>query len=523
MVGQSASNYTGSSNGSATRDLTFPFLRGFFSTNPNGYDEGSGGPYIATKFSSYFARLNYVFGGKYMLTATVRRDGSSNFGKKNRWGTFPSFSAAWNIGEEPFIKDIKWWDVFKVRAGWGTTGNANVSSTASVPQLSSSGVSFDTFDSNGDYTQRIGFAQTKEIDQGLKWETSVQTNVGLDFAFLKNSITASVDYYIRDTKDLILSKTIRPSAGYNSITTNFGKIRNTGWEFALGYKKQVNRDWFFSVSATGSTNKNEAVDIGAGTTSSGATGSGWENRQVCYNGLPLGTYQGFRVDHIIQSQAEIDDLNAKAVQLHGQGSYYDKAGTGPGDFLFKDLNGDGHITNEDKEYLGDGFPKLNYGLNLSVSFRNWDASMYMYGALGQYLLSWSKCYLTSIRNENNGYYNFLSEAVKDSWTPSNPNATYPRVTRTDVGSNTRVSDFFVEKADYLKISNFQIGYSFSSNAFGGALRNARISLSIQNLLTLSPYNKFGDPEVSAGVTTTGYDGGRYPFPRTYMLGIQLGL
>ncbi|MBO6062565.1 MAG: TonB-dependent receptor, partial [Bacteroidales bacterium] len=144
-------------------------------------------------------------------------------------------------------------------------------------------------------------------------------------------------------------------------------------------------------------------------------------------------------------------------------------------------------------------------------------------ALGQTLLSWSKCYLTSIRNENNGYFNFLEEAVKDSWTESNRDAKYPRVSRTDVGSNTRVSDFYVEKADYLKVSNFQIGYNFDSKILGNVLRSARISLSIQNLLTLSPYNKFGDPEVSAGVTTTGYDGGRYPFPRTYMLGIQLGM
>ena len=522
MVGQSAGKYHGSYNSSSTKDLTFPFLRGFFSTNSLDYDAGGGAPNIQSKNLSYFARLNYAYDSRYMFTATIRRDGSSNFGRDNRWGTFPSFSAAWNLGREKFIRDLGVFDMLKLRAGWGTTGNSNVNATASVPQLSA-GATFDYFDENGDYNRLVGIMQTNEIDTGLHWETSVQTNIGLDIAALRNSITFSVDYYIRDTRDLILSKTIRPSAGFTSITTNFGSIRNSGFEFALGYKKQVGRDWFFMANATASTNKNKAVEIGAGTTSSGATGSGWENRQVCYNGLPLGTFQGFRVDHIIQEQSEIDALNAKAVELHGQGSYYDKAETGPGDFLFKDLNGDGHITNEDKEYLGDGFPKLNYGLNLSVSFRNWDASMYMYGALGQTLLSWSKCYLTSIRNENNGYFNFLEEAVKDSWTESNRDAKYPRVSRTDVGSNTRVSDFYVEKADYLKVSNFQIGYNFDSKILGNVLRSARISLSIQNLLTLSPYNKFGDPEVSAGVTTTGYDGGRYPFPRTYMLGIQLGM
>ena len=522
MIGQSAGKYHGSWNNSSTKDLTFPFLRGFYSTNSEDFDKGGGAPNIQSKSASYFTRVNYAYDSRYMLTATVRRDGSSNFGRQHRWGTFPSFSAAWNLGREQFIRELGLFDVLKLRAGWGTTGNSNVSATASVPQLSA-GSTFDFFDSEGDYNRLVGIMQTQEIDQGLHWETSVQTNLGLDMAFMKNSLTFSVDYYIRDTRDLILYKTIRPSAGFSGITTNFGSIRNSGFEFALGYKKQLTRDWFVSATATASTNKNKAIDIGAGTTNSGAQGSGWDNYQVCYNDLPLGTFQGYRVDHIIQSQEEIDALNAKAVEKHGKGSYYDMAGTGPGDFLFKDLNGDGHITTADKEYLGNGFPALVYGLNLSANWRNWDMSAYMYGALGQTLLSWSKCYLTSIRNENNGYYNFLEEAVKDSWSTANKDAVYPRVTRTDLGGNSRVSDFFIEKAGYLKISNVQVGYSFDNKILGKVFRSARLSLSVQNLLTISPYTKFGDPEVSAGVTSTGYDSGRYPFPRTFLLGVQLGL
>ena len=299
MVGQSASKSHGSSNGSSTSDLTYDFLRGFYSKDSEKYNGGSGGPSISTKFASYFARLNYSFDNRYMITATVRRDGSSNFGKDNRWGTFPSFSFAWNLGNESFIKNLGVFDVLKLRAGWGTTGNANVSATASVPQLSSSGVTFDYFDQNGDYVRYNGLAQTKEIDTGLQWETSIQTNVGLDMAFFRNALTFSVDWYNRQSKDLILSKSIRPSAGFSSITTNFGSIRNTGLEFALGYKKQFNRDWYFSASATASTNWNKALDIGTGTTSSGPQGADWDNQQVCYNGLPLGTYQGYAVDHII--------------------------------------------------------------------------------------------------------------------------------------------------------------------------------------------------------------------------------
>lgn len=523
MVGQSASKSHGSSNGSSTKDLTFNFLRGFYSTDATAYNDGWGGPYISTRFASYFARLNYVLADRYMLTATVRRDGSSNFGRDNRWGTFPSFSFAWRISEEPWMKSLTWLDNFKFRAGWGETGNANVSATASVPQVSGAGVTFDTFGSDGVFVRQNGIAQTREIDTGLKWETSVQTNLGIDLGVLNNSLTFSADYYVRDTRDLILSKTIRPSAGFGSITTNFGSIRNSGFEFALGYKKQVNHDFFFSVSGTASTNKNKAIEIGAGETTNGPDGAGWENRQVCYNGLPLGTYQGYVVDHIIKDQAEIDALNAKAVETFGPGSYYDKQSTAPGDFLFVDKNGDGHITADDKDFIGNGFVKLNYGLNLSANYKNFDASAYMYGALGQKVLSWAKCYLITLRNETNGYFNLLEDAAKNSWTESNKDAIYPRLSRTDMSGNYRVSDYFVEKANYLKISNFQVGYTFSKETLKGVLNSARIYASVQNLLTISPYTKYGDPEVSGGVTTTGLDTGRYPFPRTYMFGIQIGL
>ena len=391
-----------------------------------------------------------------------------------------------------------------------------------MPQLSSSG-SYDFFNVSGErYKRYYGLAQTSEIDTGLMWESSEQTNFGLDLGFLNGDLNISLDYYIRDTRNLILNKAIRPSAGFTSIKTNFGKIRNQGLEFNITYNKQHNRDWFIGIALNGEASRNKAIDIGTGTTTSGPTGAGWENKQVCYNDLPLGTYQGYVVDHIITSQAEIDALNAKAVEKYNEGSYYDRQTTGPGDFLFKDLNGDGHITTEDKTYLGDGFPDLTYGLNLTASYKQWDASVYMYGVFGQKILSWAKNYMTSVRNENEGYFNLLSDYAKNSWTESNPNAPYPRLTRDDMSSNYRVSDYYVENADYLKISNLQIGYTFNTSKVKKYISKARIYASVQNLLTISPYNKFGDPEVNGGVTTMGYDAGRYPFPRTFMFGIQLG-
>ncbi|MDR0972602.1 MAG: TonB-dependent receptor [Prevotellaceae bacterium] len=522
MLGQSASKSHGSSNNSSTRDLSFGFLRGFYSNDPNNYNGGGGGPWDSERFSSYLARVNYSFKDRYLLTASVRRDGSSKFGKDNRWGTFPSFSLGWRASEEAFIQKLDIFSNLKVRVGWGQTGNANVNATDAISQMNASGVAFDYYNANNDYTRIQGIAQTREIDTGLKWEANEQTNIGLDLGFLRGQLNVTLDYYIRNTKDLILSKTIRPSAGFSSITTNFGSIRNQGLEFTVNYNKQINRDWFVSATLTGSTNKNKAIDVGAGTTSSGPTGSGWTNRQVSYTGLPLGTYYGYVVDHIIRDQAEIDALNARAVELYGKGMYYDYATTGPGNFLFKDLNGDGHITEDDRAYLGDGFVKLNYGLNLQARYRNWDASMYMYGVFGQKLLSWAKFYTTTIKKEDNGYFNLLSEYATNSWTPENPNAPYVKLSRDDLPQSYRVSDYFVEKADYLKISNLQVGYTFDRNFFGADVVNrARVYLSVQNLLTLSPYSKYSDPEVNAGVTTTGYDGGRYPFPRTFMFGLQV--
>lgn len=522
MIGQSASKTHGSWNNSSTRDLRFNFLRGFYSEDPDEYNNGNGAPNMSERFSSYFGRLNYAYKDRYLLTATIRRDGSSKFGADNRWGTFPSASLAWRASEEEFIKNLGIFSNLKVRFGWGRVGNANVNATDALPQLSSSG-SYDFFNVNGErYKRYFGIAQTAEIDTGLMWESSEQTNFGLDLGFLNGDLNITLDYYIRDTKDLILNKAIRPSAGFTSIKTNFGKIRNQGLEFNISYNKQLNQDWFIGIALNGEASKNEAVDIGTGTTTSGPTGAGWENKQVCYNGLPLGTFQGYIVDHIITNQEEINTLNAKAVEIYGEGSYYDRLTTGPGDFLFKDLNGDGHITTEDKAYLGNGFPDLTYGLNLTASYKQWDASVYMYGALGQKILSWSKNYMTSVRNESEGYFNLLSDYAKNSWSTSNPNAPYPRLTRDDMSSNYRVSDYYVEKADYLKISNLQIGYTFKTNKIKNYISKARIYASVQNLLTISPYNKFGDPEVNGGVTTMGYDEGRYPFPRTFMFGVQLG-
>ena len=522
MIGQSASKSHGSWNNSSTKDLRFNFLRGFFSEDPDKYNNGNGAPNMSERFASYFGRINYAYKDRYLLTATIRRDGSSKFGADNHWGTFPSASLAWRASEESFIKNLDIFSNLKVRLGWGRVGNANVNATDALPQLSSSG-SYDFYNIDGErYKRYFGLAQTSEIDTGLMWEASEQTNFGLDLGFLNGDLNITLDYYIRDTRNLILNKAIRPSAGFSSIKTNFGKIRNQGLEFNISYNKQLNHDWSIGIALNGEASKNKAVDIGTGTTTSGPTGAGWENKQVCYNGLPLGTFQGYVVDHIIKDQGEIDGLNAKAVEIYGDGSYYDRLTTGPGDFLFKDLNGDGHITTDDKAYLGDGFPDLTYGLNLTARYRNWDASAYIYGVIGQEILSWAKNYMTSIRSENEGYYNLLADYAKNSWSTLNPNASYPRLTRDDMSSNYRVSDYYVEKADYLKISNLQIGYTFNTKKVANYINNARIYASIQNLLTISPYNKYGDPEVNGGVTTMGYDAGRYPFPRTFMLGIQLG-
>ena len=519
MAGFSASHYKRSWVNSSASDFPASNIRVISLTNDPATRETDGGLDLETKYLSYFARLNYAFKDRYIVTATVRRDGSSNFGAGNRWGTFPSASLAYRLSEEKFIKDLDIFSNLKLRVGWGQTGNAGPATNLAVNQLSSAHTMY-WFLTNGSVQNAAGVAQQKEVDTNLKWETNEQTNIGLDLGFFNNELNITMDYFIRDAKDLLLYRQIRPSTGFSNVYTNAGHIRNKGFEFMINWNKTFG-DWFVGVSFNGSTLKNEAIEVGDDIFSksgSAEDGDQWDNHSITRNGYPVGSYYGYKVEKIFTDQAEIDALNAAS----STGVYQDVT-TQPGDYKFVDLNGDGQITDADRTVIGNGYPKFTYGLNLNASWKNIDFSMNLYGVAGMDVLSYSAARLTTLNSVTGGYTNVLTEYIQNAWSEENPNGIYPRLTKTNFNQNHRVSDAYIKKGDYLKISNIQVGYTFPKKLLKPVkMEHARVFVSLDNIATFSSYKKWGDPEIGdSNVLFSGFDAGRYPFPMSVTFGLNV--
>lgn len=539
MAGNSVSKYEGSWVSAGAHSFLSPNNRLISLTTDAESINGNGGFNAEVRTISYYGRLIYSLFDRYVVTATVRRDGSSNFSEGNRWGTFPSAAIAWRVKEESFLKDVKAISNAKVRIGWGQTGNAGGIAGRSTYALSSADTKYNFYTpgagggSTGSFDRVVGF-YAPLVDTNLKWETNEQTNFGLDLGFLNNDLTVTMDFFTRKTKDLLLERQIRPSAGNTSIYTNFGQIDNTGFEFSVNYNKKLNKDWAINVAFNGSTLKNKIKKMGVDYTATctggnstysadeidgsnlgaiSGTGFNWNNHSICREGEAVGSYYGYKVAGIIKTQEQLDKAKAQ-----GQDAQI-------GDFLFVDTDKNGTLDDNDRVILGNGLPKFNFGLNLSATYKDWDFSLYTYGVLGMDILSYSKMRLS------------IMNPADDSWTPAllkdsyqnmynaetNPNGTLPRLTRLDNNKNSRISDAWVENGDFLKISNIQVGYNVPKkflSSFG--LTAVRAYVAVQNLCTISPYTKYGDPEVGQGsVIYSGLDTGRYATPRTYMCGLNI--
>jgi TonB-linked SusC/RagA family outer membrane protein len=533
MAGHSVSSNFGSRSMVRSRYMPVPTVRQIEMTQQPTSIYGTGRLNDEVNMESFFGRLNYTLMNKYLLTASVRRDGSSNFGAGNRYGVFPSASVAWRASEEDFIKDLNVFSNLKLRLGWGQVGNAGFSGDRALDQLTSSRIGYYWYSGQG-FSDAPGLAQTREIDTNLKWETNETTNVGLDVGFMNNQLSFTLDYFVRDSKDLLLNRSLRPSSGYNQIYTNAGHIRNSGFEVAATLQKPLG-DWFLNARLSASTIKNEVIDVGEPIYNTTGNGDWWVNASVTENGHPLASFYGMRVEGIFQTQAEIDALNAIAAQKGVNGGWYQAQYTAPGDYKFKDLDGDGFIsTDRDREYLGHGFPTLNYGLNLAVNYKSWDASVYLYGVAGQTILSYAYKNLTTMRSGTEGYTNILKEYAENAWTPENHSTTDQRLTRNDDNHNTQVSDVYLMNGDFLKIRNLQIGYTLPKSLLRSVLiDNARVFASAEDIFTFTSYPGNLDPELPIGnnsdfngytdsVLNTGVDRGHYPLPRAFTFGLTLG-
>ena len=493
--------------------------------------EGTGSFYRDNTMESFLLRGQYTLLKRYTLTANARVDGSSKVGENNRWGFFPSVSAAWVVSEESWMKPLTWLNSLKLRAGYGRSGNlGGIDSYMSLALVQPNGI----VSVNGAPSTTLGV--TRNANPDLKWEVKRTFNIGLDAAFFGSELVIGLDYFIRTSKDLLITRNIRPSSGFATIYTNYGEIQNKGLEFMVGYNKRINKDWGISATLTGSTLVNKVKKMGdpiynTNSDSSGqGTGDGsntgavgaadgyhWGNHSICKEGEAVGSFYGYRVEGIINNE----EMLAKA-KAQGQNAKM-------GDYLFRDISGpegkpDGILNELDMDILGNGFPSLNYGLNLGVTYKNFDFTMQMHGVFGQKIFSYSAMRLTNMFSSDDGTApNILSEAAAAAWSTSNPNGTEARLSYLDENYNMRASDAWVKDANFLKISNIQIGYNLPHEiAKKLLLQSARVYLSIQNVACISGYNKYGDPECGQGaVIYTGLDTGRYPMPRTYALGFNV--
>lgn len=492
--------------------------------------------------ASQFARLTYKFAERYILTGTVRRDGSSRFMRGNRWGVFPSVSAAWRIKEESFLKDVDFISNLKLRASYGEAGNQNIglfqyqSSYTTGKRSSNYGYVF-----GQDKTYIDGMVQAFLPNPNLKWETSKQTDIGIDLGFFNNKLMLTADYYIKKSSDFLLEIQMPAQTGFTKATRNVGSVKNNGFEFSVDYRDN-SHDFKYGVNVNLTTVKNKierlspGKDAVANLQSLGFPTTGntsWAVFSMSKVGGSIGEFYGFQTDGIIQNQAENDALNANARRLNQDDNvWYIASGTAPGDRKFIDQNGDGVITDADRVSLGSPLPKFYGGINLSGEYKGFDFNLFFNYSVGNKILNFVKRNLISMGGEGSiGLQNVGKEFYDNRWTETNPTNKYPRAVWSDVSGNSRVSDAFVEDGSYLRLKNIEVGYTLPANILKKAsISKLRIFASVQNLFTITGYSGM-DPEigqsmssstgVAGGVTASGVDVGIYPYSRFFTMGFNL--
>ncbi|WP_343592796.1 TonB-dependent receptor [Flavobacterium sp.] len=456
---------------------------------------------------SYFGRLLYDYNNKYLFSATVRRDGSSEFGPDNKYAIFPSFSAGWNLDKEAFFKENKVLNTFKIRASWGQNGNdqfgrrfAYLSTVNSTDKTYHFGT--------GDETLLVGSSPDQLANRNLKWETSEQLDLGFD-ATLFTNFTLTFDYYDKKTKDWLVLASIPTYAGATAPYINGGDVSNKGFEIGLAYRTHFGKDWNFGINANLSKNKNEVLRIanneGIIHGESNVLFQGLDEMNRVEVGKPMGYFYGLKTAGIFQNAAEV----AAGVQPNAQ----------PGDVRFVDLNGDGQIDANDKTQIGDPNPDFNYGINLDISYKAFDLTINTYGTAGGQNVF-------GIHDYTRAYTNNTTD-VLNRWTSEGTSNRVPRVTygTDDNGNYTKFSDLYIQDSDFFRIKNATIGCDLTK--LTDKLKffsKFRVYVAGNNIYTFTKY-KGMDPEIGFGNVNQswakGIDVGYYPQPRTYMMGLNV--
>lgn len=447
---------------------------------------------------SLFGRVSYDYKGKYMLVGSLRYDGSSRFAKGNRWGLFPSVSVGWNISSEDFFEPIKsWFSYLKIRGSWGKLGNQKLG--AASPFINTVYPYIPTVNSGLIYTFNgatvTGIAPTSGANSDITWETTTQLDIGLDAGFLNGKITFTADYFIKKTTDILLSLPVSAMYGLDAPVKNAGAVRNKGWEFSVGYQDGFG-DWSFDISGNTSFITNEITDLnGIGPIINGAT--------FMKEGYPIHSFYGYKVEGIFQTEEQIKN---NAEQTGGP--------IAPGDLNYKDLNGDGEIDGDDRTYLGTYTPKMTYGLNFGVNWKGVGLRVFIQGATNV------KGFITGeILGQARLESGKPTSILLDAWTPDNRDASFPRLwynyKQNDPATNP--SSFWVRNASYMRLKNLKLSYTFPEKWVQQiGFESAKIYYSGQNLLTITPFYDWVDPQAPAG--ERGYT---YPQVKVHTIGIDL--
>jgi TonB-linked SusC/RagA family outer membrane protein len=454
---------------------------------------------------SFFAKVDYDLNNKYLVSATIRRDGSSRFGPDNRWGTFYAGSLGWRIDQE-FFQESQKIDRWLLRAGYGSIGNQEIGNYGYT-----SLIGLNSYYPYGN-ARMLGSAVTSYGNSQIKWETSNQLNIGTDIELWSGKLTASLDYFRKETTDMLISQPLAASVGLiNSsfVISNNGNLLNKGFELQLGHSNSIG-DFNYSVTANGAVLKNEVTKLASGPIAKGAVGSTYLT--LTEEGYPVGSFYLYEMEGIFQNAAQI-------FTHANQGT-----GIKPGDVMYKDQDGNGIIDGRDRAHVGSPIPKVTAGLNISLTYKSWDLSVFFQGAYGQKVFS-------VLNRDIEGFYrpfNVTERYLENHWTGEGSTNTYPRASWDASGNNNLFSTRFLEDGSYTRLKNLQLGYNIPGNfvqRYG--LTAFRIYFSGTNLLTFTKFQG-SDPEMTASDNAkgsndlaNGMDWGTYPAARSYNVGVNL--
>ncbi len=465
---------------------------------------------------SYLSRLLYDYKSKYLLSASIRRDGTTNFGEERRFGTFPAFSLAWKLNKDlfPAFEPI---DMFKVRVGWGQTGNSKIGSFKYSSQIASPNEFMPVFG------EQVALAANELNLIGnplIKWEAADMYNFGIDVNAIKNRIQFSAEYYLKRQNDLLLQIPVSTSLGVVNTARpwmNVGKIQNTGFEFDLMYYSQKKGNFYYNISANLSTIMNEVIDM---------PDPILEEYHITREGNTIGSFFGYVDQGIIQESdfEEVTELEDGTKQYSGYKYAIPSEGTPqPGDLRFKDLNRDGEITDQDRTIIGKAIPDFTYTLNIDMFYGNFDLSVFLFGMQNVQAYNRQRSTIETFVPQDMDH-NKSADYAANYWTPENQSTEYLRADMDNSNNNFRFSTWWLEDASFLRVKDLQLGYTLPQNALDYLkITSARIYLSAANLYTFSNY-KGRDPEApldSDKPTQPGVDNNAYPLPRIFSAGIRI--